>query len=124
MINTDETSTLELKFDQNGLIAAIAQDEQSKEILMLAWMNQEAFEKTLETGQAHYWSRSRQELWHKGSTSGAVQIVKEIKIDCDQDAIILLINQKGGGACHTGRPSCFYRNVMKNGSLTFNDDQN
>lgn len=119
MIKADETTTLELKLDQNGLIAAIAQDAQTKEVLMLAWMNEDAFQKTLETGEAHYWSRSRQELWHKGATSGAVQIVKEIRIDCDQDAIIILIDQNGTGACHTGRASCFYRSVNKNGALTF-----
>ena len=119
MTKADETTTLELKFDQNGLIAAIAQDAQSKEILMLAWMNKEAFDKTLQTGEGHYWSRSRQELWHKGATSGAVQTVKEITIDCDQDAVILLVDPKGSGACHTGRRTCFYRNVNKDGSLTF-----
>ena len=100
------TSSLILR----GLIAAIAQDFETKEILMQAWMNQEAFDKTLETGEVHYWSRSRQELWHKGGTSGSTQIVKEIRIDCDQDSIILLVNQNGQGACHTGRPNCFLPN--------------
>lgn len=119
MTKSDETTSLELKFDQNGLIAAIAQDAISKEILMLAWMNREAFDKTVETGEGYYWSRSRQELWHKGATSGAVQIVKEIKIDCDQDSIILLVDQMGAGACHTGRRSCFYRKINKDGSLAF-----
>lgn len=115
----DETKTLDLKFDDKGLIAAIAQDADTKEVLMLAWMNLEAFNKTLETGEAHYWSRSRQELWHKGATSGATQQVKEIRIDCDQDAILLLINQKGAGACHTGRKSCFYRLIESEGKLVF-----
>src|SRR6056297_2250734 len=101
MTKADDTTELNMKFDSNGLIAAIAQDYQSKEVLMIAWMNQEAMEKTLETGEAHYWSRSRQELWHKGATSGAIQSVKEIKIDCDQDAVLMLVDQKGG-ACHTG----------------------
>lgn len=119
MTKSDETTSLELKFDQTGLIAAIAQDAISKEILMLAWMNREAFDKTVETGEGYYWSRSRQELWHKGATSGAVQIVKEIKIDCDQDSIILLVDQMGAGACHTGRRSCFYRKINKDGSLAF-----
>ncbi len=114
---TDNESTLNLKFDDKGLISAVAQDHHSKEILMLAHMNQEAFDKTLETGEAHYWSRSRQELWHKGATSGSVQIVKDIKIDCDQDAIVLLIEQKGSGACHTGRRSCFYREIQNDHSL-------
>ncbi len=122
MTKFDETTELHLKFDANGLIAAIAQDYQTKDILMLAWMNQEAFDKTCDTGEAHYWSRSRQELWHKGATSGATQIVHAIKIDCDQDAVILLIGQKGGGACHTGRLNCFYRTV-KNGQLIFDNDK-
>ena len=122
MIKADETTELQLKFDQNGLIAAIAQDHQTKEVLMLAWMNQEAFDQTLETGEAHYWSRSRQELWHKGATSGSIQVVKEIRIDCDQDAVLMLIDQKSTGACHTGRKSCFYRRVHKDGILTFTNE--
>ena len=121
MTSADETTDLNLKFDSNGLIAAIAQDHITKEILMLAWMNQDAFEKTLETGEAHYWSRSRSELWHKGATSGHVQIIQEIRIDCDQDAIILMIDQQGSGACHTGRKTCFYRSIAKNGDLVFID---
>lgn len=119
MTSQDETTDLNLRFDANGLIAAVAQDFETKEILMLAWMNREAFDKTLETGEAHYWSRSRSELWHKGATSGSTQIIKEIRIDCDQDAIILLIDQKGDGACHTGRSSCFYRQIEQNGALSF-----
>ena len=119
MTSRDETSELDLKFDSSGLIAAIAQDYQTKEVLMLAWMNRKAFDKTLETGEAYYWSRSRGTLWHKGATSGATQSVKEIRIDCDQDAVILLIDQNGEGACHTGRRSCFYRQVSKDGALTF-----
>lgn len=121
MTKADETTELQIKFDSNGLIAAIAQDYQTKDVLMLAWMNQEAFDKTLETGEAHYWSRSRQELWHKGATSGSIQIVKEILIDCDQDAVIMFVDQKNTGACHTGRPSCFYRTIKEDGSLTFID---
>lgn len=123
MTSTDKTTDLQLKFDNDGLVAAIAQDFQTKEILMLAWMNQEAFEKTLATGEAHYWSRSRQSLWHKGSTSSAIQIIKEIKIDCDQDALILLVEQKGQGACHTGRKSCFYRNIKNGRKLVFEDQK-
>ena len=119
MTKADETTHLQLKFDDQNLIAAIAQDFETKEVLMLAWMNRPAFEKTLETGEAHYWSRSRQELWHKGATSGATQLVKEIRIDCDQDAIILLIDQQSTGACHTGRPSCFYRRIEKDKKLSF-----
>ncbi len=107
----EEGTQLDLKWDQNGFIAAIAQDAATKEILMIAWMNEEAFRKTLETGEAYYWSRSRGELWHKGATSGAVQKVLEIRIDCDQDALILMVEQSGSGACHTGRTSCFYRKI-------------
>lgn len=108
----EENTILSPNYDAHGLIAAIAQDFVSKEILMLAWMNQEAFDKTLQTGEAHYWSRSRQEIWHKGATSGAIQRVREIRIDCDQDAVILLVEQSGK-ACHTGRSTCFYRKVVQ-----------
>lgn len=112
----EETTKLSLNFGKDGLIAAIAQDHETKEILMLAWMNEEAFQKTLQTGEAHYWSRSRGELWHKGATSGSVQTVQEIRIDCDQDAVILMVDQAGTGACHTGRTSCFYRQIEKDTS--------
>ncbi len=106
------------RFDANGLIAAIATDADNGEVLMLAWMNAEALRKTLDTGEAHYWSRSRQELWHKGATSGQVQVVDEIRIDCDQDAVWLKVYPQGdGGACHTGARSCFYRYVGANGKL-------
>lgn len=111
MTALDETETLSPNFGQYGLIAAIAQDAATKEILMLAWMNREAFDKTIETGEAHYWSRSRSALWHKGATSGAIQKIREIRIDCDQDAVLLLVEQTGTGACHTGRRSCFYRKL-------------
>lgn len=107
----DETKILSPNYNQDGLIAAIAQDVRTYEVLMLAWMNAEALERTLATGQAHYWSRSRGELWHKGATSGAVQHVHDIRIDCDQDAILLLVTQDGAGACHTGRRNCFYRRI-------------
>ena len=107
---------LKPRFDANGLIAAIAQDAATGEVLMLAWMNAEALAKTLETGRATYWSRSRQALWVKGETSGHVQIVKEIRIDCDQDAVLLRVEQTGA-ACHTGAPSCFYRRVAPDGTL-------
>lgn len=105
----DETDKLSLNYNKEGLVAAIAQDAVTKDILMLAWMNEEALGKTLATGEAHYWSRSRGELWHKGATSGNVQRVKELRVDCDQDAVLLLVDQTGEGACHTGRRSCFYR---------------
>jgi phosphoribosyl-AMP cyclohydrolase len=118
---TDETTDFRPKFDSNGLMAAVAIDAQTKEPLMLAWMNEEALQKTLEIGEAVYFSRSRQELWHKGATSGHTQTVKEIRTDCDQDAIILYVEQKGAGACHTNRRSCFYRklNPATPGKLEF-----
>lgn len=94
-----------------GLIAAIAQDANTGEVLMLAWMNQAAWEATLATEEAHYWSRSRQKLWHKGESSGNVQKVLAIRLDCDSDAVVLEVEQVGGAACHTGRRSCFYRRV-------------
>lgn len=92
-----------------GLLPAIAQCAASGEVLMLAYMNEEAFRKTLETSEAHYWSRSRQCLWHKGGTSGHVQKVLSLRLDCDSDAILMLVEQEGGAACHTGHRSCFYR---------------
>ena len=92
-----------------GLIPAIAQDAETLEVLMLAYMNEEAWQKTLSTGEAHYFSRSRQKLWHKGESSGHIQKVKAIRLDCDNDTILLLVEQIGGAACHTGHRSCFYR---------------
>ena len=102
------------KFNKDGLIAAVAQDAATGEVLMLAWMNAEALEKTISTGRATYWSRSRGALWVKGETSGHVQQVLEIRVDCDQDAVVLIVEQSGG-ACHTGRKSCFYRTVSDSG---------
>jgi phosphoribosyl-AMP cyclohydrolase len=103
------------KFDADGLIPALAMDAQTKEPLMLAYMNAESLRLTLETGEAVYWSRSRKEIWHKGKTSGHVQKVQEIRTDCDQDAVILYVEQIGEGACHTGRSGCFYRKVAERG---------
>ena len=109
---------IELDFKKcNGLIPAIAQDAKTGEILMLAYMNKEAFENTLKTGKATYFSRSRNKLWVKGETSGNAQIVKEILVDCDNDAVILKIEQEGG-ACHLGYRSCFYRKVKGNKLIT------
>jgi phosphoribosyl-AMP cyclohydrolase len=110
------------KFDKDGLIPAMAIDAVTKEPLMLAYMNEESLKLTLEIGEAVYYSRSRKELWHKGKTSGHIQKVVEIRTDCDQDALVVYVEQIGAGACHTGRGSCFYRNVVtKNGAeLTFN----
>jgi len=99
-----------------GLIPAIAQDHATGEVLMMAYMNEAAWEKTLSTGKATYFSRSRQKLWLKGETSGNVQQVKEIRIDCDNDTVLLKVEQVGGAACHTGHKSCFYR-IVENGSL-------
>ncbi len=97
-----------LEFDANGLIAAIAQQHDSGEVLMSAWMNREAVARTLETGEVWYWSRSRGKLWRKGETSGQTQKLVDLRVDCDGDAILLLVDQKGV-ACHTGRRSCFFR---------------
>ena len=111
-------AALSPRFDAHGLIAAVATHADSGEILMLAWMNAEALSKTLATGEAHYFSRSRGELWHKGATSGQVQQVVEARIDCDQDAVWLKVRPQGdGGACHTGARSCFYRIVERDGRL-------
>ena len=108
---------IQLDFKKTGgLIPAIAQDDASGEILMLAYMNQEAFDATLSSGKATYYSRSRQTLWIKGETSGNVQLVKEIRIDCDNDTVLLKVEQLGGAACHTGHRSCFYKKV-EDGSL-------
>ena len=101
----------QLKFDDKGLLTAVAQDYQTNDVLMLAFMDREALQKTVETGKAHYFSRSRGKLWLKGETSGNVQIVHEMYLDCDADAVLLKIEQLGGGACHTGYRSCFYRSV-------------
>ena len=108
---------IELDFKKTGgLIPAIAQDYVTGEILMLAYMNQEAFDATLASGKATYYSRSRQKLWIKGETSGKVQQIKEIRIDCDNDTVVLKVEQIGGAACHTGHRSCFYKKV-ENGSI-------
>ena len=97
-----------VKWDDRGLVAAVAQDQTSNEVLMLAWMNRESLQRTLATGDAHYWSRSRQALWKKGETSGHIQHVKELRLDCDGDAILMKVEQVGGVACHTGRRRCFF----------------
>ncbi|HEA69318.1 hypothetical protein LCGC14_1699360 [marine sediment metagenome] len=103
---------IKLDFDKmNGLLPAIVQDYKTDEILMLGFMNEEAWKATLSTGQATFFSRSRQTLWVKGETSGNIQIVKEIRIDCDNDAVLLIVEQIGGAACHTGYRSCFFKRV-------------
>lgn len=98
----------ELSFDEYGLVAAVAQQHDTGEVLMLAWMNREAIEATLHSGRVHYWSRSRQKLWRKGEQSGMVQRLIELRVDCDGDAVLVLVDQHGV-ACHTGRRSCFFR---------------
>jgi len=119
----------ELNFKKlNGLIPAIAQDEKTGEILMMAFMNKESWDLTLKTGIAHYWSRSRNELWKKGETSGNIQKVKEIRVDCDDDTILLKVEQIGGAACHTGYKSCFFKlykngEFIEDGERIFNPDE-
>ncbi len=100
-----------LKYDDNGLIPAIVQDAETGEVLMMAYMNETALRKTVETGFTHFWSRSRRKYWKKGETSGHVQEVREILIDCDADTLLVKVVQHGPGACHTGHRSCFYRNI-------------
>jgi len=110
----EEGAAFTPKFDADGLIVCVTVEHSSGEVLMLAYMNELALEKTLETGVAHYWSRSRKELWRKGDTSGQVQKVLELRVDCDQDALLLRVEVGGdGNACHTGRKSCFYRAVTQ-----------
>lgn len=115
----EEALELKPRYDRDGLIPAIAQEASTGRVLMLAYLNEEALRLTLATGNAHYWSRSRKALWRKGETSGEVQRVLAVHIDCDQDAVLLTVELEGRGvACHTGRKSCFYRRVEpKSGSL-------
>ncbi|HZE61788.1 MAG TPA: phosphoribosyl-AMP cyclohydrolase [Burkholderiales bacterium] len=110
----------EVPWNGDGLIAAVAQDANSGRVLTVAWMNREALEKTAATSEAVYWSRSRRKLWRKGEESGHVQKVRELRLDCDSDAILLRVEQVGGIACHTGRESCFYRK-LENGSWVTTD---
>ena len=109
-----------VKWDSQGLVCAIAQDAQTLRVLMVAWMNAEALQQTAATGFAHYYSRSRQKQWMKGEESGHTQKVQELRLDCDGDAVVMLIEQAGGIACHTGRESCFYR-VWRDGGWQFAD---
>ncbi len=102
----------EVKWDEKGLVPVITQETETKQILTLAWMNKESLQLTADEGVAVYWSRSRQKLWRKGETSGHEQVVQSIRIDCDSDAIILEVIQKGGIACHTGRHHCFYKKLV------------
>lgn len=107
----------QLKYNSDGLIPAIVQDVQTKEVLMLAYMNQEAVGKTLATGETWFWSRSRQKFWHKGESSGNVQKVKQLLFDCDRDTLLVLVEQRGA-ACHEGYYSCFHYDLSRNGQVT------
>jgi phosphoribosyl-AMP cyclohydrolase len=116
----EESLKLAPKFDADGLVTCVATDAKSGEVLMVAHMNAEALKRTIETGEAWYYSRSRKALWKKGESSGHVQRVTEMRVDCDQDAVWIKVEQTGGGACHTGRRSCFYRAVplKQSGAVT------
>jgi len=110
--------TLNFTKSADGMIPAIVQDYKTKDILMLAYINELAWEKTLETGKAHYWSRSRQQLWLKGETSGHVQLIHDIYVDCDDDTVVYVVEQLGDAACHTGHRSCFYRRLVEGELVT------
>jgi len=112
--------TRQVAWDSNGLAPAIAQDASSGRILMVAWMNSEALALTARTGHAVYWSRSRKKLWHKGEESGHQQVIRDIRLDCDGDVILLSVEQQGGIACHTGRESCFFR-TLRDGEWVVTD---
>jgi phosphoribosyl-AMP cyclohydrolase len=108
---------MDLKYDINGLVTGVVQDAETKEVLMVAWLNAEAVRLTRETGEAHFWSRSRQELWRKGATSGNVMHVQQILVDCDADTLLLRV-LPAGPACHTGARSCFYRALAQSADIT------
>jgi phosphoribosyl-AMP cyclohydrolase len=115
---------IELDFSKGkGLLPAIVQDFRSDRVLMLAYINQASWEKTLATGEAHFWSRSRQELWHKGGTSGHIQRVKEIWADCDDDTVLFKVDQRGGAACHLGYESCFHKKVDRDENVSVVDEK-
>lgn len=116
-------NTIKIDFDKlGGMVPAIIQDAADGQVLMLGFMNQEAFERTVETGNAHFWSRSRKKLWMKGETSGHTQAVQEIRIDCDNDTLLIKVIQKGGAACHEGYKSCFFR-ILNENSVTIDGDK-
>ena len=121
----DETTDFIPKLDDNGLMTCVVSDYKTNQVLMVAYMNEQALRLSLQTGEAHYWSRSRQEIWHKGATSGNTQIIQSIQIDCDQDCLLMSVEMpvRDNGdiaACHTGRKSCFYRNLEmdENGDIS------
>ncbi|HBH25963.1 MAG TPA: phosphoribosyl-AMP cyclohydrolase [Rhodospirillaceae bacterium] len=119
--SVEETTAFAPRFGADGLMPAVAVDAGTGRVLMLAYMNAQALALTQETGFAHYWSRSRGRMWKKGESSGAVQKVIEIRVDCDQDTLVLLVDQAPGGACHTGRDTCFYRRLGPDGTLGFDE---
>ncbi|HIJ59989.1 MAG TPA: phosphoribosyl-AMP cyclohydrolase [Nitrospirae bacterium] len=102
-----------LKYDEKGLIPAIIQEHETGEVLMMAYMNEQSLEMTIETGYTHFWSRSRQKYWKKGETSGSLQEIKKIYYDCDEDTLLIKVKQHGNGACHTGERTCFYRTIER-----------
>jgi phosphoribosyl-AMP cyclohydrolase len=124
MSDADADSDVAVDFGENGLVPAIAQDADDGEVLMLAYVSPDALERTRETGEAHYYSRSREELWHKGGSSGHTQAVEEIRVDCDADALLYIVDQSVG-ACHTGHRSCFYRTLDGDqvGETAFDPDE-
>jgi len=110
---------VELDFEKGkGLVPAVVQEFHTGKVLMLAYINRVSWEKTLETGEAHYWSRSRQEIWHKGGTSGNVQKIKEVYVDCDNDTVLFKVEQVGGAACHTGYETCFHQQIGRDRGIT------
>jgi phosphoribosyl-AMP cyclohydrolase len=110
---------VELDFEKGkGLVPAVVQEFRTGKVLMLAYINRVSWEKTLETGEAHYWSRSRQEIWHKGGTSGNVQKIKEVYVDCDNDTVLFKVEQVGGAACHTGYETCFHQQIGRDRGIT------
>ena len=111
-----------LKYDENGLVAAIIQDDENGDVLMMAWMNREACQRTLETGRVNFWSRSRQKFWIKGETSGHVQKVRSVAMDCDGDCLLIRVEQTGA-ACHEGYRSCFFRTISPEGATEENQDR-
>lgn len=102
-----------IRWNNDGLVPAIVQNHKTSQVLMFAWMNRESLEQSIQSGRTIFWSRSRQELWPKGDTSGSIQFIKTIYLDCDEDCLLINVEQQGSGACHTGRPSCFYRHMTK-----------
>lgn len=123
MKNSEEETDFKPIYDGKGLIPCITTSVKTGKVLMFAFMNEQALNKTLETGEVHYWSRSRREIWHKGASSGMVQKVVEIRTDCDQDCIWVTVDMEPEASCHTGRQTCFYRRINNDGTLEFVDDE-